>query len=158
MVTCLMGATAPILSQSVSECGWNDFSRIFAAFETIVPMRPKTLCMPCRCYPAPDSSDAPLRTRTILPATPRLPSNSCACLCLDKSMRDQRLDLLLFEEVTQGDQILSKQCRSQPFKPLDAVGDHPFPAGEKPAAGNVQPEDVDSTIAMTTAWSQSSPA
>jgi hypothetical protein len=29
---------------------------------------------------APDSSDDPLRTRTILPITPPFPSNSCACL------------------------------------------------------------------------------
>jgi hypothetical protein len=67
-----------------------------------------------------------------------------------KSLRDDWLDLLLLKEVEQGGQILSKQCRPQPFEPLDAVGDHPFPAREKPAAGNVQPEDGDSTVAMTT--------
>src|SRR6266508_1656829 len=33
-----------------------------------------------RCYAAPDSSDDPLRTRTILPVMPHFPSNSCACL------------------------------------------------------------------------------
>src|SRR5512134_1357883 len=61
-----------------------------------------------------------------------------------KSLRDERLDLLLLKEVEQGDQILSKQCRFQPFEPLDAVGDHPFPAREKPAAGNVQRVDGNS--------------
>jgi len=66
-----------------------------------------------------------------------------------KSLRDQRLDLLLLKEVKQGDQILSKQCRFQPFEPLDAVGDHPFSAWEKPPTGNVQPENGDSTKAMT---------
>jgi hypothetical protein len=69
-----------------------------------------------------------------------------------KSLRDERLDLLLSKEVEQGHQILSKPCRSQPFEPLDAVGDHPFPAREKPAASNVQPEDRDCTKAMTTTW------
>ena len=63
---------------------------------------------------------------------------------------DQWLDLLLLKEVEQGDQILSKPCRPQAFEPLDAVGDHPFPARDKPAASNVQPEDGDSMNAMTT--------
>ena len=75
-----------------------------------------------------------------------------SCLGKRKSLRDERLDLLLFEQVKQGDQILSKQCRFQPFKRLDAVGDHPFPARKKPAASNIQPEDADSTKAVTTTW------
>ena len=66
-----------------------------------------------------------------------------------KSLRDEWLDLLLLKEVKQGDQILSKQCRSQPFEPLDAVWDHPLAAREKPASDNVQPEDGDPMIAMT---------
>ena len=73
-----------------------------------------------------------------------------SCLGKRKSLRDERLDLFLLKEVQQGNQILSKQCRFKPFERLDAVGDHPFPAREKPAAGNVQPEDGDSTKAMTT--------
>ena len=73
-----------------------------------------------------------------------------SCLGKRKSLRDERLDLLLLKEVKQGDQILSKQCRFQPFEPLDAVEDHPFPAREKPAASNVQPENRDSTRAMAT--------
>jgi hypothetical protein len=36
-----------------------------------------------------------------------------SCLGKRKSLRDQRLDLLLLKEVEQGDQILSKQCRLQ---------------------------------------------
>ncbi len=75
-----------------------------------------------------------------------------SCLGKRKSLRDQRFDLPLLKEVEEGDQILSKQHRSQPFEPLDAVGDHPFPAREKPAASDVQPEDGDSTKAMTTTW------
>ena len=71
-----------------------------------------------------------------------------SCLGKRKSLRDERLDLLLLKEVEQGDQILSKQCRFQPFEPLDAVGDHPFAAREKPAASDVQPEDCDSTKAI----------
>ena len=41
----------------------------------------------CRCYAAPDSSDDPLRTRTILPVTPPFPSNSCACLASARGNR-----------------------------------------------------------------------
>ena len=83
-----------------------------------------------------------------------------SCLGKRKSLRDERLDLLLLKEVHQGDQILSKPCWFQPFERLDAVGNHPFPAREKPAANDVQTEDGDSTKAMTTTWttrSQSSP-
>jgi hypothetical protein len=85
---------------------------------------------------------------------PPFPSNSCARLGLGerKSLGDQRLDLSLVKEVEEGDQVLSKERRSQPFEPLDAVGDHPFPAREKPAPRNVQPEDGDFTKAMMTTW------
>src|SRR5262245_24089166 len=65
-------------------------------------------------------------------------------------MRDERPDLLLLKEVEQGDQVLSKPCRFPPFERLDAVGDHPFPAREKPAAGDVQRVDRDSMQAITT--------
>jgi uncharacterized membrane protein YcjF (UPF0283 family) len=68
-----------------------------------------------------------------------------------KSLRDERLDLLLLKELKEGDQILSKQRRFQPFERLDAVGDHPFPAWEKPVANNVQPENGGFTKPMTTA-------
>jgi len=72
------------------------------------------------------------------------------CLGNGKSLCDQRLDLLLLKKAKQGDQILSKEFRFQPFERLDAVGDHPFPAREKPAAGDVQPEESGSTKALTT--------
>ena len=75
-----------------------------------------------------------------------------SCLGKRKSLRDERLDLLLLKEVEQDDQILAKQSRFQPFERLDAVGDHPFPAREKPAAGDVQPEDGGSTKALTATW------
>ena len=67
-------------------------------------------------------------------------------------MRDERLDLFLLKEVKEGDQILSKQCRLQPFERLDAVGDYPFPARKNPAAYDVQPEEGSSTKALTTTW------
>src|SRR5262249_61922231 len=51
-----------------------------------------------------------------------------------KPPRDQRLDLSLLKEIEQGDQVLVKLSRSQPFEPLDTVRDHPFPAREEPAA------------------------
>jgi len=54
------------------------------------------------------------------------------------------------KKAKQGDQILSKEFRFQPFERLDAVGDHPFPAREKPAAGDAQPEEGGSTEALTT--------
>ena len=74
--------------------------------------------------------------------------------CLGKriSLRDEWLDLLLLKEVEQGDQILSKEFRFLPFERLDAVGDHPFPAREKPAASNLQPEDGGSAKELTTTW------
>jgi hypothetical protein len=73
-----------------------------------------------------------------------------SCLGERKSLRDERLDLFLLKEVKQGDQILPKQRGFQPFQPLDAVEDYPFPAREKPAASDVQPEDGESMKAMTT--------
>ena len=69
-----------------------------------------------------------------------------------KSLRDERRDPLLLEQVEEGDEILSKPCRSQTFEPLDAVGDHPLPAREKPATSDVQPENRDGTKPMTTTW------
>ena len=42
---------------------------------------------PQGCYAAPDSSDDPLRTSTILPVTPPFPSNSCACLASARGNR-----------------------------------------------------------------------
>src|SRR5215471_18436001 len=41
----------------------------------------------CRGYAAPDSSEDPLRTSTILPVTPPFPSNSCACLASTRGNR-----------------------------------------------------------------------
>src|SRR6266571_3056612 len=67
-----------------------------------------------------------------------------SCLGKRKALRDERPDLLLLKEVKQGDQILPKQSRLQPFERLNAVGDHPFPARKKPAAGDVQRVDGDS--------------
>src|SRR5262249_53510726 len=74
-----------------------------------------------------------------------------SCLGKGKSLRDQRLDLFLLKEAEQGDQILPKQSRPQPFERLDAVGDDPFPSGEMPTAGDVQRVDGDSMKAITTA-------
>src|SRR5262245_57734079 len=75
-----------------------------------------------------------------------------SCLGKRKSLRDDRRDLFLVKEVKQGDQILSKEFRFQPLERLDAVGNHPFPAWEKPAAGNVQPKDGGATKSLATAW------
>ena len=60
-----------------------------------------------------------------------------------KPPRDDRLDLLLLKEVEQGNQVLSKHRRFQPFEPLDAIGNYTFPAGEKQTSRNIQPEDRD---------------
>ena len=62
------------------------------------------------------------------------------------------MTIMARRKVEKGDQILSRQCRPQPFEPLDAVGDHPLPAREKPAAGNIQPENGDPMKEMTTTW------
>ncbi len=69
-----------------------------------------------------------------------------------KSLSDERFDLFLLKEVKQSDQVLSKQLRLQPFERLDAIGDDPLPAREKPTAGDVQPEDGGSTEALATTW------
>lgn len=68
------------------------------------------------------------------------------------SLRDQRLDLALLQQVEQRDQILSKKIRSQSFECLDAIGNDAFPARKKPTARNVQPEEGGSTKALTAAW------
>ena len=68
-----------------------------------------------------------------------------------KSLRDERLDLFLLKQFQQCNQILSKQCRLQPFERLDTVRNHPLPAGHEPVASNVQSEDSGLTKAMTTA-------
>jgi hypothetical protein len=65
------------------------------------------------------------------------------------SLCDERPDLPLLQEVEQGDQILSKQTRSQPLEPLDAVGNHAFSARKKPAACDVHPENSNCTKPMT---------
>jgi hypothetical protein len=74
-----------------------------------------------------------------------------SCLGKRESLRDERLDPFLLKEVEQRCQILSKQCRPQPFECLDAVGDHPSPAREKPAARDVLRVGGDSMEAITTA-------
>jgi hypothetical protein len=102
---------------------------------------------------APDSSDAPLPHEDDLAYHASFPEQLLCASCLDKrkSLRDDRLDLLPLKEVEQRDQILSKQSRLQPLERLDAVGDDPFSAGEKPSAGDVQRVDGDSVKAITTA-------
>ena len=83
---------------------------------------------------------------------PSLPEQLVCLSCPGKrkSLRDKRLDLLLLKEVQQGDQVLSKLGRFQPFERLDAVGNHPLPAREKPASGNIHREDGDGAKTMTT--------
>ena len=49
-----------------------------------------------RCYAAPDSSDDPLRTSTILPITPPFPSNSCARLASARGNRCAMSGLIFF--------------------------------------------------------------
>jgi hypothetical protein len=74
------------------------------------------------------------------------------CLSKRKPFGDNWFDSLLKKEVEQGDQVLSKQLRSQPFERLDAVGDHPFPARKEPAAGDVKSVNGDSMKAIAATW------
>ena len=67
-----------------------------------------------------------------------------------KPPRDERLDLLLLEQVQQGDQILLKPFRFEAFERLDALGDHAFAAREKPRADDVAPEGDGPTKVLTT--------
>src|SRR5512133_3001453 len=73
-----------------------------------------------------------------------------SCLKKRESLRNKRLDLSLLKKVKKCDQILSEPCPFQPLKCLDAVGDHPPAARQKPAPSDVQPENCDCTITMTT--------
>src|ERR1041384_2079986 len=75
-----------------------------------------------------------------------------SCLGERKPSRDKRLDLLLLKKVKQGDQILSKPFRFQPFECLEAIRNHAFPPREKPASGDAQREDGASTKTLTTTW------
>ena len=59
-----------------------------------------------------------------------------ACLGEGEPLRDERLDLLLLEQVEQRGQVLPEQRGLQPLEPLDAVGDDALAAREKPA-GNI---------------------
>src|SRR5262245_65655401 len=68
-----------------------------------------------------------------------------------KSPCDEWLDLVLLEEVEQGDQILPEQRGAQPCGPLDTVGDLAFPPWEKPAAHGAQPDDGGRADARTKA-------
>jgi len=76
---------------------------------------------------------------------------SVSCLGKGKLLRDDRPDLFLLKEAQQGGQVLLKLCRLESFERLDTVGDHPFPAWEKPAGDNVQHEDGKSMKAIATA-------
>jgi hypothetical protein len=102
------------------------------------------------CYAAPVSVD--VAHEHDLASHASLPEQFVGLSCLGKrkSLRDEWFNLLLLKEVEQGDQILSKQCRLQPFEPLDTVGDYPFPAREKPATDNIQSENADSAKSMPT--------
>ena len=61
---------------------------------------------------------------------------------------------LLLAERADIDHIIEaiRKIQAHPFERLDAVRDHPFPAREKPAGGDVQPEDGGPTKALTTTW------
>ena len=121
------------------------------AYRSALKLRREALVICMQLFAAPDSSGDHEHD---LACYASLPEQLLRVSCLGerKSLRDERLDLFLLKEVKQGDQILSKEFRFQPFERLDAVGDHPFPAWEKPAAGDVQPEDGGSAKALTTTW------
>jgi hypothetical protein len=53
------------------------------------------------------------------------------------------------KKVKQGDEVISKQCRSEAFEGLDAIRNHALPTGEEPAANDVQSKDRNSTKTMT---------
>jgi hypothetical protein len=57
-----------------------------------------------------------------------------------KSLRDERLNLLLLEEIEQRNKVFPKPSRLQPFQRLDAVGDHSLSTRQNPATDSVQRE------------------
>src|SRR5215831_18081806 len=64
---------------------------------------------------------------------------------------DERRDLLLFEQVQQGDQVLSEQIGLEPLERLDAVGDDALPAWKNPSPGDVHAEGGGSRKTLTLA-------
>ena len=72
-----------------------------------------------------------------------LPKRISAC--------DQWLNLLLLKKVKQATQILSEPDWSQPFEPLDAVGNDPLSAWEKPSSSNIESKNAEGSKSMTTA-------
>src|SRR5690242_18851337 len=67
-----------------------------------------------------------------------------------KSLRDDRLDLLLPKQLKKCNQVLSKQFRFQPLERLDTVRNHPFSAREEAGASDVQAEPGGSPKAPST--------
>jgi hypothetical protein len=83
------------------------------------------------------------------------------CLGERQPVRDQRLDLLLSQQVEQRQKVLSKPRRPEPFECLDTVGDHTLAAREKPATHDIESEPGDPADALPaprTTRSQSLPA
>ena len=68
-----------------------------------------------------------------------------------RKRRNQWLDLPLPEKLEQGEQILTKQGRSDPLQPLNAVRDDALASGKNPATGDVQTDDGDWTNTVTAA-------
>ena len=55
-------------------------------------------------------------------------------------LRDQRVDLLLLQQVEQCEQIVSEPRGFQPHEPLDTVRHHALAARQKPVLEDVPPQ------------------
>jgi hypothetical protein len=67
-----------------------------------------------------------------------------------ESLCDERLDLLLAQELEQGGQILSKPLRLEPFERLDTVGNHRFLPGRSRLRAMYNEKMAVSTKALAT--------
>jgi hypothetical protein len=70
---------------------------------------------------------------------------------------DERLDLLLVEEVEQSNQVQPEPRGLEPLEPLDAVGNDPLATREEPASGDVPREVSDLAEAMTSTNTPAAP-
>lgn len=74
------------------------------------------------------------------------------CFGQRKFLRDQWLDFFLLKHVKQGDQILPKQRWSQPFEPLNTIGNYALVAREKVTGSHEQAEDGEPLEAIPVTW------
>ena len=75
----------------------------------------------------------------------------CSGFLQGKSLRNDRFHLSLLKQVHEREQVLSKQFRTEPFEPLNTVGDDAFASRKQPPTRYVQAKDGDAMQTIATA-------